>query len=219
MKKLSKLTALLLAIFMLAAIAACGKGPAVRIIGTWKGTIDFTDIANKSFEAELGSVPTESARLTMDITLTFNEDGTLNVEYDTAAAAVSFEAYMNSIGDFIKDAMYGQLIEEGVGSNEEEIDAFFASIGYTMDTLIDEVFGALDFESIISDEDISDSYVYKIEDDTKLYMEESVDDYKEGDYAEFTISGNTLTLTEIYEDGAPTEEMREILPLVFEKVG
>ena len=50
-------------------------------------------------------------------------------------------------------------------------------------------------------------------------MEDSVEEYQEGNYAEFTINASTLTFTEIYEDGKPTEEMREILPLVFNRVG
>ena len=120
--------------------------------------------------------------------------------------------------DFIKDAVYQQLIAQGIGTSVEEIDAFMESIGYTMDQFIQETFGALDFASLISEDGLPSSNVYKIE-DGKLYMEDSVEEYQEGNYAEFTINASTLTFTEIYEDGKPTEEMREILPLVFDRVG
>lgn len=240
MKKLSKFFALLLALAMLAAVVACENAgnptenptaeptpeptpeptlePALQILGTWNGSIDFTDMVNKSFEEEFGAAPTTEERMIMNVSLTFKDDGTVGIEYDTEAIASSFEAYMSSIIDFIKDAVYQQLIDQGIGTSVEEIDAFMESIGYTMDQFIQETFGALDFASLISEDGLPSSNVYKIE-DGKLYMEDSVDEYQEGNYAEFTINANTLTFTEIYEDGKPTEEMREILPLVFDRVG
>ena len=178
----------------------------------------FTDMVNKSFEEEFGAAPTTEERMIMNVSLTFKDDGTVGIEYDTEAIASSFEAYMSSIIDFIKDAVYQQLIAQGIGTSVEEIDAFMESIGYTMDQFIQETFGALDFASLISEDGLPSSNVYKIE-DGKLYMEDSVEEYQEGNYAEFTINASTLTFTEIYEDGKPTEEMREILPLVFDRVG
>ena len=175
-------------------------------------------MVNKSFEEEFGAAPTTEERMIMNVSLTFKDDGTVGIEYDTEAIASSFEAYMSSIIDFIKDAVYQQLIDQGIGTSVEEIDAFMESIGYTMDQFIQETFGALDFASLISEDGLPSSNVYKIE-DGKLYMEESVEEYQEGNYAEFTINASTLTFTEIYEDGKPTEEMREILPLVFDRVG
>lgn len=220
MKKLTKIIALLIALVMMAALVACGntKDPAVLILGTWNGSLDLTDTVNESLEEMIGAAPTTEAKLTIDVTVTFKDDGTASFEYDTEAIANSFETYMHSLSGFIKDTVYQQLIDQGIVSSVEEVDELMSSMGYTMDEFIEATFGELDFESILSDEALPSSYVYKIE-NGKLYMEESAEDYEEGSYAEFTIDGDTLTLTAFYEDGELDDEINELAPLVFNKVG
>ena len=204
MKKLSKLTVLLLALVMVLSLCACGKDDAGKaLIGTWALDYDLAD----ALSDELGSDYADfHASLKMTMLFEFNEDGTFRLYIDESSFTNNFNTWMDAFIDYNVEMMY-DLYEDYYGLSREEVDEQLAQSGTTLEeSLRDEMDSALDINALISEMESTGTYETKGD---KLYLAEGSSSIDESVYDIFTVEGNKLTLN--LPDGANASEA-EIAP-------
>lgn len=172
---MKKLFALLLALCMVAALAACGSGNSVA--GTWTGTVDAARyIASDSPELKdyLKSAPVAiTLELTTDGKYTINTDGTTMIPEFKQALRSYFENYCE---------------ENGVTVEQLE-DA----LEMTLDELIDGTFDEMDLSELTE----SVSGIYTATKDAIVFdpgAENQVEGTWSGDTMHFTIDIGDVTL-------------------------
>ena len=217
MKKLTKLTVLLLALVMVLSLCACGGDDAGKaLVGSWGLEYDLADaLAN-----ELGSDYADfDASLKMTLMFDFNADGTFKMYVEEESFTKNFDAWLDELVDYSADMLYDIL--EGQGMSREEADDFILqTFGMNMDeytqALRAELASELDANELMGEVETSGTYKTKGD---KLYMAEGSDKIDESYYDIFTVSGNKLTLD--LPEGVDESEGEIVpgmsYPLVFEK--
>lgn len=183
--------------------------------GTWKAELDLTNVLNETIGAEMGQAVDVDTPVVIPMTVTFNNDGTYNASFDTAAAKSSMEAYLSAFVGVLTDSLYEQA--EAAGMSKEDFEAAMEAEGISMDSLLDELMSEIDVDAFFEDlEDETGYYEYK---DGKLWMEDSSSDFTEDNYVSVTLEGNTLKIVDINGDGASFEDLSTmgLLPIVFTK--
>lgn len=200
---MKKLFALLLALVMLFSLTACGSGSGSSeptIVGTWKGSMDLSAVFAAAFQTELEDP------ISMGLTYTFREDGTYAVTVD--------EDSMDDLMDALVDVFIG--IMAAMYGEEFDLDAMLAEEGMTKEEFTQQLMGSMDLNSMMEETEETGYYKYE---NGRIYSAEDKEDL-EGDPEDLecmvvTLSGNTLTITDIEQDG---EKMSEIMPDVFPMV-
>ena len=204
MKKLTKLTVLLLTMVMALSLCACGgKDTGKDLVGTW--ALDC-DLANAMAE-ELGEEYADfSAPLNLTILFDFNEDGTFRMYVDDAAFEGNFNSWMDEFIAYSVEMMYGMFEDQGM-SREDADAAVLESFGMSMeDYMREQIAGALDVSELTAEMESTGNYKTKGD---KLYMAEESEEFDDNSYDIFTVDGNSLTL-ELPEGADPSEG--EIVP-------
>lgn len=191
MKKLTKLTVLLLALVMVLSLCACGgKDDAGKaLIGTWALDCDLAD----AMADELGSDYADfNAPLKMTILFDFNEDGTYRMYIEESSFTDSFNSWVDAFIDYSEESVY-VMFEEDFGMSREETDAaILEGYGMTMREYMYETMGSqLDAGDLVSEMESKGTYETK---GNKLYLAEGSDKIDESYYDVFTVDGNKLTL-------------------------
>lgn len=212
MKKVSKLTVLLLALVMVFSLCACGGSDAGKdLIGTWAINYDMAD----ALAEELGSDYADfHAPLEMTLMFDFNADGTFKMYVEEDSFTSNFNTWMDAFLDYSVDSGMEMLYEmyESYGLTAEEVnDAIYEEFGMSMEEYVRETLAAeLDMSSEISAllKEVETTGTYETK-GSKLYMAEGSSKIDTNAYDIFTITGNKLTL-ELADGVDPAEA--EIAP-------
>lgn len=199
---MKKLLAILLAVMMLLSLTACGKSGSDEptIVGSWKGSMDLSAIMASIYQIEIEDP------IPFGMTFTFNADNTYSVAVDEE----SLDAFMDAVVDMVvgmMSSMYGE---------EFDLETMLAEEGMTMDEFTEEIMASVNMDSILGSIAAQKAY-YKYE-DGKFYTAKTKEALDAGDYDDctyITLTGKTMTITDIEQDG---EKMSEVMPDMFPMV-
>lgn len=174
------------------------------IVGDWKGKMDLTDLLNETMENAMGEEMMEYMEMediVFDVTMSFDDDGEMEIAFDGEKA-------VESICDQMTDGLT-RWIEDLIEESGED---------YTVDEVAEQVFGmSLDkyveeglVESMNVEELVqSGGGEYELDGD-KLYIEDD-------GYFTIDLDGDELKLKE-YSEEAEDEQTEMILELLCDTV-
>lgn len=195
MKK--KFLMILLTVFMVFALVACGKKDA-DICGTWALEYD----GSEQLSAQIGTDVT----FVFNIMMEFNSDNTMRMYVDANSLK---DSVSTSLMPVLVDMMYAQMGEMGL-DKEAADEMFQQSYGKTIQEYCEtELFSEENLNDLT--EDFNTTGRYKIKGD-KLYLTGDEDEFD--DYVIFSLKGDTLTM----DDPSGAEEIEGLkLPLVLKR--
>ena len=203
---MKKLFAILLTLAILLGLAACGSsGSAAKptIVGTWKGSIDMGAVLETALQMEIDEP------LSCDVIYTYKEDGTASISVDED----SFADMMEALTDVVI-GMMGEMFGE-----EFDFEAMLEAEGMTEEEFREQIIASVNVEEMLGDMGAEKGY-YKYE-DGKLYTaaaKEDLENLEELPCIHVTLKSNTLTFTDIEQDGESAAEiMPGLFPMVFTK--
>lgn len=178
------------------------------IVGTWKTTLDITDLLTQILiDEEPGAAAYfQFSDLIIGIVFTFNNDGTCACEVDKASITAMEESLVKSLRDGTRSMLTDLFKAQGIAVS---LDEYLASTGTSFDYIFNEVFDGLDTDDLIAD--FNDSGTYQLRDGL-LYL-----DGTDKDATKYEIVDGTLTMSPVDEENIG-EEFGGLLPLVFTRV-
>lgn len=211
MKKITKLTALILALALVLSLTACsGK---TTIVGNWKYTMDFKKLMEAS--GELGGEGAEGLEemtkamadlfdgVSMVITLNLKEDNTFEMGTDEASLKAAGEKIKERIPDLLK-AMFG---------GEEGLNQMLELSGQSMDEMIASAAEEFSPEDMKMDP-IKGKYTYE---EGKLVL---TPDGEDAMTMTVELAAKELKVTAIEgeaDDDGMGEAFKAMLPMIFVK--
>lgn len=200
---MKKLFAILLAVVMVLGLAACNSSGETTIVGTWKGTMDLAAAMAAAAQMEFDEP------LKMDVTFTYNADGTYSAKIDKD----SFEAFAETMVDLMIELSISMS-----GNPDLDLEAELAKEGMTMAEFREQLKTSMNIDQLREEAEENGFYKYE---NGKIYTAEDKEDLKAGDYIEITyvtLSSNKMTVTDIEQDGEKmSEAMPDMFPMVFTK--
>ena len=203
---MKKLFAVLLTLAMLLGLAACGNsGSAAKptIVGTWKGSMDMGAVLEMALQMEIDEP------ISCSMSYTFKEDGTTSVSVDEDSLADMMEALTDVV-----IGMMGEMFGE-----EFDFEAMLEEEGMTEEEFREQIMASMNLEDMMGNMSVENGY-YKYE-DGKLYNaaeKEDLEKPEELPCIHVTLKGNTMTFTDIEQDGESAAEiMPGLFPMVFTK--
>lgn len=203
-KVLSVLLSLSMVCVMLLALSGCGSQN--DLVGNWESSVDFTDLFNDSMlqamdDEEVAEYVTVD-KLSLNITMSLQEDGTYSLGLDEDSARQAMEGAINTVKDGIKRYFEKMIADQDL---DMSVDDFFTSmIGSDFDSYISEY---IDMDDLMSNfEGIEENGTYKVS-GTVLTL---TSDAGEVEYT-FELNGSELTL-----DGDDDTGMN-LFPMTFQK--
>ena len=218
MKNVKRIAALLLALVMVFALCACSgsgkdkdKGEKVEkktdaelIVGTWEAEMSMTDYYGDDM-GELEGLEDyfDFDKIKITMTFEFEEDGTytLSVDGDEAEIkAILRDGFKKLLNDMLEGT--GYTLEDAAAEEGMTVDEY-------LDAMMEESFGSGDLIDV--DDELGE---YKVK-NGKLYLVEDGDELDEGDYFEYKLKGDKLTLVAKYSDGELDDASDVMLPMNF----
>lgn len=203
---MKKLFAILLTLAMLLGLAACGSsGSAAKptIVGTWKGSMNMGAVLEMALQMEIDEP------ISCSMIYTFKEDGTTSVSVDEDSLADMMEALTDVV-----IGMMGEMFGE-----EFDFEAMLEEEGMTEEEFREQIMASMNLEDMMGNMSVENGY-YKYE-DGKLYNaaeKEDLENLEELPCIHVTLKGNTMTFTDIEQDGESAAEiMPDMFPMVFTK--
>lgn len=203
---MKKLFAILLTLAMLLGLAACGSsGSAAKptIVGTWKGSINMGAVLEMALQMEIDEP------ISCSMIYTFKEDGTTSVRVDEDSLADMMETLTDVV-----IGMMGEMFGE-----EFDFEAMLEEEGMTEEEFREQIMASMNLEDMMGNMSVENGY-YKYE-DGKLYNaaeKEDLENPEELPCIHVTLKGNTMTFTDIEQDGESAAEiMPGMFPMVFTK--
>ena len=203
---MKKLFAILLTLAMLLGLAACGSsGSAAKptIVGTWKGSINMGAVLEMALQMEIDEP------ISCSMIYTFKEDGTTSVSVDEDSLADMMEALTDVV-----IGMMGEMFGE-----EFDFEAMLEEEGMTEEEFREQIMASMNLKDMMGNMSVENGY-YKYE-DGKLYNaaeKEDLENPEELPCIHVTLKGNTMTFTDIEQDGESAAEiMPGMFPMVFTK--
>ena len=203
---MKKLFAILLTLAILLGLAACGNsGDSAKptIVGTWKGSIDMGAVLEMALQMEIDEP------ISCSMIYTFKEDGTTSVSVDEDSLADMMEALTDVV-----IGMMGEMFGE-----EFDFEAMLEEEGMTEEEFREQIMASMNLEDMMGNMSVENGY-YKYE-DGKLYnaaTKEDLENPEELPCIHVTLKGNTMTFTDIEQDGEKlSEAVPDMFPMVFTK--
>ena len=191
---------------LVGALAACGgrKAADENLTGKWSTTVDITDMVNQQFnDSGMGEI-LQLDKMGLVIALELKDDNTYTMAFDKDALAATMEDAKAQM----KDGLMNYFAQQAPGV---DVEAALAQSGVDLDEMMNE---SIDLDSMAGALDLAGQY--KAE-DGRLYLSENVDQAPDkSEYIPYTLNGDQLTLD---AEGDVTEEMADLLPMVFQRVG
>ena len=194
---MKKLFAVLLAVVMVLGLAACNSSGEPTIVGTWKGSMDIGAVMAAANQMEFDEP------LELDITFTYNADGTYSARVDED----SFEAFAETMVDLMIELSISMS-----GNPDYDLEAELAKEGMTMEEFREQIKTSMNIDQMR--EETGENGFYKYE-EGKIYTAEDKDDLEAGNYIEIThvtLTSSKMTVTDIEQDG---EKLSEVMPDMF----
>jgi len=246
MKKGKRLLALALALLMILALTACGAAKN-ELEGTWNAQMDMRRLLVATVDDEMdfdefGIEPFSFGDFledcSVDMSFEFKNDGTYTKSVDEASVRQLREVTAKATMEFYYELMVRMLMEQlkeyspnGSFADVEELDAFLtdvlgmgldgaieSSLGMSLEDYVEEVLGDELWDEVLDGLRGEGKYEAK---DGKLFLSDGLNYNIDPEiYDTYTLSGNTLTLTDnvggegISEDYAYKDYL---YPVSFEK--
>lgn len=214
MRILKSSIALLLIAVLVFSLTACGGNP---IVGKWKYSMNFKEILEKQMESassdqkEAYQVLADSvADISMDLILEFDDKNNVKYYIDEESANAAIDKFKEAVVDAIPKMF------EAMGISESDLDEYLKAAGMTLDDVAKSVTESIDFGDF---SEYSGTGTYRAE-NGKLYTTNEGDTEDTSKYLEYTISGNTLTITSIVgeDDNDSLDYFKMFLPMELTKV-
>lgn len=209
MKKVSKVTVVMLVLAMVFSLCGCGNA-AKKLYGTWSMDVDMGETISSDMGEEFADF--ESV-LDVKMLMTFNEDGTFEMTVDKDSFIESFNGWLDDFIAYSVDMTYTQFADMGV--EKADADAMIEEqFGGTMEEYLREMMESqLDAETMA--DEMATEGVWEVKGD-KLYTNEG-SEIDENTYDIFSISGDKLTLNT--PEGAESDAVIPGIeyPMVFTK--
>lgn len=191
---MKRIIAAALAAVMLLALAGCSSGDdTAKLVGTWKGELGGSYVSDEMVAA-LGEETAsyfDFSSFSISYTMIFNEDQTYCVTLTEEDARKAADDLM-----VIVEAGMVKMFEEQIAlaGLDMTVDELLEMNGTTMDELMSESF---DIDALVDELGSgTTSEGNYLAEDGKLYLSDSLDTKPSKlSYDEFTLKGNTLTLT------------------------
>lgn len=202
MKKLKKISALLLVFVLVLAFAACGKSD-MSAVGTWSVKMDLS----AAMKEELGSEFSDfDAPFSFTVYLDFNEDGSYKMYVDEKETEEDMNVFMTALADFFTEYLYTLVAAEGVDRATAQA-ALEAQFGMSVnDYALKTIKESIDMSALA--ESLVQEGVYEIK-GGKLYM--GIDKIDKRIYDLITIEGDKMTL-DAAKDAAASPMLNESIP-------
>ena len=218
MKNVKRIAALLLALVMVFALCACSgsgkdkdkdekvekKTDAELIVGTWEAEMSMTDYYGDDM-GELEGLEDyfDFDKIKITMTFEFEEDGTYTISVDGDEAeikAILRDGFKKLLNDMLEGT--GYTLEDAAAEEGMTADEY-------LDAMMEESFGSGDLIDV--DDELGE---YKVK-NGKLYLVEDGDELDEGDYFEYKLKGDKLSLVAKYSDGELDDASDVMLPMNF----
>ena len=203
---MKKLFAVLLTLAMLLGLAACGNsGDSAKptIVGTWKGSMDMGAVLEMALQMEIDEP------ISCSMIYTFKEDGTISTTVDEDSLA--------DMKETLTDVVIGMMGE--MFGEEFDFEAMLEEEGMTEEEFREQIMASMNLEDMMGNMSVENGY-YKYE-DGKLYnaaTKEDLENPEELPCIHVTLKGNTMTFTDIEQDGEKlSEAVPDMFPMVFKK--
>lgn len=199
MKKLSKLSALIMVMILAFSLVGCGDN-SDKVLGTWETSFDLSEAMLDGTGDEYADF---SAEFVVNMRLAFEEGGTYRMYLEEESTKANFEQWLDALVDYETEMVYAAYEEQGF-SREEVDEQAQQQYGMSMkEYILEDRQNVFDIDGFIAE--IDTSGVYQAKGD-KLYLGE--EEISPTTYDLFTVEGDTLTLN------AATEEIAEEAALV-----
>ena len=217
-RSMKNIVGILLIAAMVLAFAGCGNSKASdkeQFVGSWKATLDLTDVLNESLKEGIAQADADMAdyftvdRFGFDVIFTFNDDDTYSSKIDEATLEKSTAAMKAGLKDGLTSYFEDMVAEMGL---DMSVDKLLDASGFSLDELLDEALPADLFDEVLDEFRLSGKWKAK---DGKLYTTESVnDDIDDSGYElyEITSAGIKLSLVDDSEDEAG------VFPMLLTKI-
>lgn len=195
MKSLTKkIVSILPAALMLLMLFSCGKsgaGDQEKFVGTWKSTVDVTDLLNASIQQGMGEDDQVFAeyfkisKFDFVIVFTFRNDGTYSISADEAYFKNSIDTVLGELKTGMTRYLEDMLAEQDL---DISLDELLAEEGTSIDALLDESLPSSMFDGLVDEFAVTGKWKAN---KGKLYTTENVNDDIESntfDLYEFTSS-------------------------------
>ena len=215
MKNLKKITAIVLALIIIASLAACSGGNS--IVGKWNYDLQFKDLVESMVKQNLSTSDEKTEAMydelfkafddcSVIVTLEFKDDGTFTFAADKASAEAAVEKVKANLKTAIPKAY------AAMGVSEDDFDRYLKLQGKTIDDLVAEFskqFNVSSFDTMES----SGKYVLE---GNKLYMYTG-DTKNDSEYCEIEMKGNEFDITKVNGDIESLKGVDSLLPMKFTK--
>lgn len=210
---MKKFLCVMLTLVLLASVLTGCSNEAAKLVGTWEGEIDMTDLVNEELGAEFTDMFTlDDMVFTMSIT--FNKDGTYQMTLDRESVEAAFDGMIEDMKAGLIDMLEAEIAAMGIEMSVEEM---LEASGMDLDTMLEEALAAVDMDSLIDEmvDEASSTGNYKAK-NGKLFLSDGVEYQPDPEiYEMYTLSGSTLTLT---DPGIEDSSFAGLYPVVLQKV-
>ena len=219
MKSFARKTAsiLLIASMLLMLFGCSGSGASdqKKLVGTWKATVDMTDLMNDSIQQGMGEADQvfdeyfQISKFDFVVIFTFRDDGTYSMSTDEAHFNNSINTIIEELKVGMRRYLEDMLTEQGL---DMSLDELLAEEGTSIDALFDESLPPSMFDGMVDEFTVTGKWKAA---QGKLFTTESVNDSIENgsyDLYEF-ISSNEIKLS--LPDGAVDDT--GMYPIVLKK--
>ena len=187
-------------------------GTAVEsIVGTWRGTVDFTQAISEALGADPSAAEYFSfENLTLDLIMTFDAQGNCTLAIDEASA----KATMDTIAQVMLDGTL-KLLDDLLSIQDPNfsVEDYLAASGTTMEDLKEQISAELKMEDLVGE--LSQEGTYEIR-DGKLYIADGDEAFTEDDASAYTLQNGVLTI-EAPADADQDESAAIMFPLVLNR--
>ncbi len=215
-RTLSLVLCLAMVVSMMFTLTGC-FGEQSKYIGTWKATLDLTDIMNDELakDEEMGDY-FKLTNFSVVMYLRFSDDGTYSMWIEEESVEKAMKKMIDDLTLGMEDYLTDYFASEGITVTVQEA---LDSLGMTMDELMDDSFDEEMIDETIDDmlEVVDGEGNFKVEGD-KLFLSDGLEyNVDESAYEICEISGDILKLLEGegYKDGGPFADLR---PVTFTRV-
>lgn len=199
MKKLSKLSALIMVMVLAFSLVGCGDN-SDQVLGIWETSFDLAEAMLDGTGDEYADF---DAEFVVNMRMQFKEDGTYRMYLDEESSKANFEQWLEALVDYETEMVYAAYDEQGY-SRDEVDEMSQQQYGCSMrDYIMEDRQDVFDIDGFIAEVDTSGVFQAKGD---KLYLGE--EEISPTTFDLFTVEGDTLTLN------AATEEIAEEAALV-----
>lgn len=202
-----------LVLLMIFSFAGCGEKD--KFVGTWRTEMNMAEALNEEFgkDPEMGEYM-KITDFTIVMNYTFNSDGTYKITTDRDSVAKAAENIKNDFTKGIRAYFEDQIAKDKLGISVDELLAYNNT---TLEKLVEEGMGEMDFDKMANDIDNEGNYKVK---DGKLFLsdglEHSVD---ENVYEVYEFVGEDIKIVEsVGGDSENEEALAKLYPYMLTKI-